>query len=731
MATQTNAAEISRGPYLQTATPTSITVRWRTNEATDSVIHFGVDSNNLISSVTESELVTEHELTLINLTANTRYFYSVGSSSETLARDTSYNFTTSPLTNTDKPTQIWVLGDAGTATSAQLNVRNAYLSGLGTIGTDLWLMLGDNAYEDGTDLEYQLGVFDIYPQTLRQAPLWTTLGNHDGHTADSETQSGPYYDIFTLPVNGEAGGIPSGTEAYYSFNYGNIHFISLDSYDTDSTAGSPMMLWLENDLAATTSVWIIAFWHHPPYSSGYHDSDTSGTQTKMRENAVAILESYGVDLVMSAHNHTYERSYLINGHYGTSDTFDTATMLVDGSSGLASNGNAYRKSLTNEISTGAVYMVSGSAGKVNRDTLDNHPVMYAAIEELGSVVLNINGLQLEANFVDDNGSILDSFTISKQPGKPITSKFNKGIVNYADDAEEEVSTTYQNNNSSDLEITTDKRSQLIGLRFTDIPLEENMLVNNAWVQFTTDKTNTRTTNLLIEGEAGNSPAGYTRGNKISARSRTAVNVAWNPPAWTIRGEAAAAQRTPNLAPVINEIINDTDWSAGDAIGLIISGTGKRVAVAHDDGDSIVPDAARLHIEYEIVTQPMPVTAEIDLLPDYSANIVGLGGSSYPLPVAILTTSLADGDSSDFNATLVNGVSLTFGHGHASPINPAGVETDIDADGDVDQTFEFDRDDSGITCEDTQVILQGSTLSGDSFQGADSINTTSNCPGCHP
>ena len=106
---------------------------------------------------------------------------------------------------------------------------------------------------------------------LRQTVLWPTLGNHDGRSADSATQSGPYYDIFTLPKNAQAGGLASGTEAYYSYDVGNVHFICLDSDDTDRSTSGPMMAWLDEDLAATTQQWIIAYWHHPPYSKGSHN----------------------------------------------------------------------------------------------------------------------------------------------------------------------------------------------------------------------------------------------------------------------------------------------------------------------------------------------------------------------------------------------------------------------------------------------------------------------------
>ncbi len=69
-----------------------------------------------------------------------------------------------------------------------------------------------------------------------------------------------------------------------------------------------MMSWLTQDLAATTKEWIIAFRHYPPYSKGSHDSDTESPLIQTRENALPILEAAGVDLVLSGHGHSYERS---------------------------------------------------------------------------------------------------------------------------------------------------------------------------------------------------------------------------------------------------------------------------------------------------------------------------------------------------------------------------------------------------------------------------------------
>ena len=94
-------------------------------------------------------------------------------------------------------------------------------------------MLGDNAYENGTDSEYQAAVFDMYPTMLRQSVLWPALGNHDTAQSANPPASLPYFAMFTLPTGAQAGGMASGTEKYYSFDYANIHFICLDSMTSD------------------------------------------------------------------------------------------------------------------------------------------------------------------------------------------------------------------------------------------------------------------------------------------------------------------------------------------------------------------------------------------------------------------------------------------------------------------------------------------------------------------
>jgi hypothetical protein len=411
--TASSSVALTRGPYLQVGAPSSVVVRWRTSGPVAGRVQYGTSPGAATWAVDEPTSRTEHSVLLTGLLPRTTYYYSVGSGTMVLAGgNTTHFFVTPPIAGTSAPTRVWVLGDSGTANANARAVRDAYYAFTGTRHTNLWLMLGDNAYPNGTDADYQTAVFNVYPAMLRKSVLWPTLGNHDGYSADARSQSGPYFNAFTLPKNAEAGGLASGTEAYYSFDHANIHFICLESFETDRSPGGPMMTWLQNDLASTTQPWVIAFFHHPPYSKGSHDSDIDIELREMRQNALPILESAGVDLVLSGHSHSYERSFLIDGHYGSSNTF-AASMKKNSGSGRTDGTGAYRKPTYGMAAhEGAVYAVAGSSGQTSGGLL-NHPAMFVSLNSLGSLVLDVNGNRLDATFIDQAGVRRDYFTIVK------------------------------------------------------------------------------------------------------------------------------------------------------------------------------------------------------------------------------------------------------------------------------------------------------------------------------
>jgi hypothetical protein len=404
-------AQVSRGPYLQNGSATAVSVRWRTSTANNSRVRYGTTQGSLTSFVDNATSTVEHEVRLTGLSANTRYYYSVGTTTATLAgNDANHFFVTAPTPGTTKATRIWVLGDAGTGNSSQAAVRDAYYTFTGTRHTDLWLMLGDNAYSTSTDAEMQSKLFNIYPTMLRKSVFFATRGNHESATGAGGV---PYhYLALTNPTAGEAGGTSSGTEAYFSFDYANIHFVCLDSFGSSRSSTGAMANWLRNDLAANTRTWTVAFWHHPPYTKGSHNSDTESQLIEMRQNILPILEGEGVDLVLTGHSHSYERSFLIDGHYGLSSTF-TSAMKIDGGNGRESGTGAYQKpSLTPVAHQGAVYVVAGSSGQASGGSL-NHPAMFVSLNQLGSMVLDVDGARLDARFIRETGAIADSFTMLK------------------------------------------------------------------------------------------------------------------------------------------------------------------------------------------------------------------------------------------------------------------------------------------------------------------------------
>jgi len=404
------AQTVTRGPYLQIGTETSIVIRWRTDVPTDSRVRYGTAISSLDEVADSATVTTEHVVTLTALSSETLYYYSIGTTTGTLeGDDADHFFRTSPPAGSTRAVRVWIIGDSGLANQAAANVRNAYLGYPGSDSTDLWLMLGDNAYNTGTDTEYQAAVFNMYPSLLRTVPLWPTRGNHDTIIAGADND---YYDIFSLPASAEAGGLASGTEAYYSFDYANVHFVCLDSQESDRTPSGPMLTWLAQDLAATAQDWIIAYWHHPPYSKGSHNSDTEYQLIDMRQYALPVLEAGGVDLVLSGHSHSYERSFLLDRHYGLSSTL-VDSMKVNIGNGRPSGDGAYLKPTRGPAAhEGAVYAVAGSSAQTSGGTL-NHPVMITSLNKLGSLVLDIDGDELDATFIDHTGAALDSFTILK------------------------------------------------------------------------------------------------------------------------------------------------------------------------------------------------------------------------------------------------------------------------------------------------------------------------------
>ena len=138
--------------------------------------------------------------------------------------------------------------------------------------------------------------------------------------------------------------------------------------------------------------------------------------------------------------------------------------------------------------------------------------------------------------------------------------------------------------SGDLELVLDGDNQTVGLRFAGVGIPRGATIVTAWVQFQVDETSSGTVSLTIAGEASdNTPTFTSATGNVSSRPQTAAVVPWSPPAWPTVGAAGAGQRTPNLAAVIQEIVNRAGWLSGRSLVLIVRGTGWRVAESYEGG----------------------------------------------------------------------------------------------------------------------------------------------------
>jgi hypothetical protein len=186
--------------------------------------------------------------------------------------------------------RLAVLGDVGTGDTNEWGTANLVTQAAKSDPFDGLVLLGDNVYPDGDPSRLGATVFDPFAPILDQGTaLLPVLGNHDVQEGHANGQ------VTALGMPGR----------WYATDIGSVLFIALDS----NLVGDPDQLhWLESTLAAKKAPWVIVATHHPAYSAGYHGSDRD-----VQETWVPIFERYRVDLVLSGHDHDYQRIEPIQG----------------------------------------------------------------------------------------------------------------------------------------------------------------------------------------------------------------------------------------------------------------------------------------------------------------------------------------------------------------------------------------------------------------------------------
>jgi hypothetical protein len=259
------------------------------------------------------------------------------------------------------------IGDYGSGSQAEADVAVLVKSW----DPDFIITTGDNNYPDGAadTIDENIGQFfhefiapyvGSYGEGGQENRFFPTLGNHDWHSPDAQ----PYLDYFTLP----------GNERYYDFTWGPVHFFAVDS-DSDEPDGadseSIQANWLQSRLSTSDSIWKIVYMHHSPYSSGKH-----GSKGRMQWP----FAEWGADVVLSGHDHTYERI----------------------------------------SKDGILYFVNGIGGSSKYDFLDiveGSQVRYN--EDFGAMLVEVSGDVIHFQFINRQGSVIDDFELTK----PLTNSF--------------------------------------------------------------------------------------------------------------------------------------------------------------------------------------------------------------------------------------------------------------------------------------------------------------------
>ena len=254
------------------------------------------------------------------------------------------------LPNKEGSVRFVVIGDTGTGTSQQLELAQVMQRFRQTFPFEFVLLVGDNMYGSEKAADYKLKFENIYKPLLDQkVKFYAALGNHD----ESNQR---FYQFFNM----------EGQE-YYQFKKGNASFYALNSNYMDKK----QVDWLNEKLATDTTAWKIAFFHHPPYSSG----GKHGSDDKLRQVVEPIFLKHGIDVVFNGHEHFYERIKPQQGIY---------------------------------------YFISGSGGKLRKgDVKQGSPLTDKAYDkDMSFMLLEIDDNQMHYQVVSRTGETVDSGIIA-------------------------------------------------------------------------------------------------------------------------------------------------------------------------------------------------------------------------------------------------------------------------------------------------------------------------------
>lgn len=357
---------LSRRPYIQSPLTDSAIIAWNTTNGFSSTLEYG-ETPSLGKQVIVPGQRTAHAVTLSGLTPGTRYYYRLVTGHGDPLTHRLF-FETAPVGPT--PFTVVAFGDSGKLTTSQAAVAQAMTAE----DADLYLHLGDIIYPNGGAGDgfrhYQERFFDFYGDMLDTRPMWPASGNHDALAL-----FGPFKEAFHLP---HVASDPLRDELYYSFVWGDVKFVVLETTILHRIPTGAHMDWLRRELS-TPERWKVVLAHHPLYSSGHHGDDIL-----LQLVLEPILEDHRVDIVLAGHEHHYERIKRQRRH-SSDPTYAGPTYFISGGGGTSLRG----------VTPNANAAVAISAHHFLRLRFDGSP-------------------QCTVEAVDTTGTVIDSVVIDDQ-----------------------------------------------------------------------------------------------------------------------------------------------------------------------------------------------------------------------------------------------------------------------------------------------------------------------------
>lgn len=390
---QEGIPQLIRAPYLQTAIADSISILWKTDVATTCKAMVRVQNDTawqtISGKVTKARAGYGSTVTIHGLKKAMRYQYKIFTNDRELSKTDSLFFR-APVDATEAFT-FFTAGDIGEPVGEggkpdKMAVGIMKLKQQPHFG----LLLGDIVYPNGESEGYDKHLFPYFKDVFSNIPTFAVLGNHDWVVDPEEN----FLKEWKLPNNGH----------YYSFDYGNTHFVGLDSKNGDFHEFEKQRAWLIADLEKAQGKydWLIVFLHHNGKTCTYKDDN------KKVVELYPLFTKYKVDVVLNGHAHTYERLNPMN---------DKGLPIRK----YIGAGNVYRNP------EGFISITAGSGGKLRGFGSDPtaytpnpsqcvHPNLVAFTKHLWAFMqIHVSGKQLWAEAIDTkNGSVFDFFRITKE-----------------------------------------------------------------------------------------------------------------------------------------------------------------------------------------------------------------------------------------------------------------------------------------------------------------------------